>query len=307
MNGQQPLIFAVKGNALDDGPGIRSVVFFKGCPLSCTWCHNPESKRREVEISYDAQVCIGCDTCLAICPEQALNRANANFIDRSTCNLCFQCAEACPAGALSRVGELMTADEVLAALLKDKPFYDASGGGVTLSGGEATLFTEYLAQLLRKLKAAGVHTLLETCGLFNMKRFKEAIYPWLDLIYFDVKLMDAGAHIEFCGTSNQVILQNFAALAERAQQGGVPILPRIPLIPGVTATEQNLRATADFLIKCHAPQVALLPYHPTWQEKERKLGITETNGKSTALGAWLDDETLADSKSIFVEVGIEIV
>ena len=144
-----PLILDIKGNSLDDGPGIRSVVFYKGCPLSCVWCHNPESKKSSVEISFDAETCINCGNCREVCPEYALDQGNPYYIDRNRCTLCFACVEACPSGALKRVGETMSIDRVLTKVLPDRPFFDASGGGVTLSGGEPTMYMEFTGQLLR--------------------------------------------------------------------------------------------------------------------------------------------------------------
>ena len=135
-----PLIMEIKGNSLDDGPGIRSVVFYKGCPLSCVWCHNPESKKASMEISFDANICIDCGSCRDVCPQKALARQNRFYIDRSKCTLCFLCVDACPSGALDKVGKTMYVDEIIKKILPDKPFFDTSGGGVTLSGGEPTLY-----------------------------------------------------------------------------------------------------------------------------------------------------------------------
>ena len=143
----RPLILDIKGNSLDDGPGIRSVIFFKGCPLACTWCHNPESKRFEAEISFDAKACIGCDACLSACPQDALSRDNPFFIDRRRCDLCFRCIDACHSGALSRVGQEMGIAEIVARVLDYKPFYDTSGGGVTLSGGEPTVYMDFASPI----------------------------------------------------------------------------------------------------------------------------------------------------------------
>ena len=158
QNAERPLILEISGNALDDGPGIRSVIFFKGCPLSCVWCHNPEGKRAVREIAFDAKACVGCDTCMKLCPEKALSRGNRHFIDRTRCSLCFLCADACPSEALSRVGLEMEVGEIVYTVMKDKPFYDVSGGGVTLSGGEPALFMDFTAALLSRLKAQGGYT-----------------------------------------------------------------------------------------------------------------------------------------------------
>ena len=147
-----PLIVEVKGNALDDGPGIRSVVFFKGCPLSCVWCHNPESQSVANELSFDKAVCGEIGDCFSACPESALSLTNPHFVDREKCTLCFKCTEACPSGSLRPAAGYKSVEEVVDLVLKDRAFYQASGGGVTLSGGEPTLFLEYISALLKRLK-----------------------------------------------------------------------------------------------------------------------------------------------------------
>ncbi len=299
-----PLILEIKGNALDDGPGIRSVIFFKGCPLSCTWCHNPEGKRVEAEIGFDAAVCVGCDTCMGVCPENALSRDNPFFIDRSACTLCFACTDACPSGALSRIGEAMGVDEIVDCVLRDKPFYDTSGGGVTLSGGEPAMFMDFTEALLHALKGRGIHTLLETCGLFDLDRFNHLLYPGLDIIYFDIKLLDPRTHARYCGVSNKTILTNFKALHARAREGGIPVIPRTPLIPGITDTPENIRAIVNFLKECGVNEARLLPYHPLWQEKNRKIGVSPDTGGAPAMDKWLDNTVLEKCRGVFEAAGI---
>lgn len=303
---RQPLILEIKGNALDDGPGIRSVVFFKGCPLSCTWCHNPESKYMGVEIGFDAKICAGCGTCLDACPEKALSRDNPFFIERSVCTLCFQCVNACPSGALSRIGEAMTTDEIVAAIIRDKPFFDTSGGGVTLSGGEPTLFMDFTGALARAFKANGIHILLETCGLFEPRRFFDAVYPWMDKIYYDIKLIDPDAHVRHCGASNERILHNFKILHERAQAGGVPVLPRTPLIPGITDTKDNIEGIAYFLASLGVTHARLLPCHPLWLEKNNKIGVSTNPQLDETMAQWMDQQKIDQCRSIFEASGISI-
>lgn len=185
---ENPLILAIKGNSLDDGPGIRSVVFFKGCPLSCVWCQNPEAKSTKLEISYETEECIRCDHCISICPKQALSRCNDYFIDRKRCDLCMKCVQECPAEALKQIGNKMDVNDIVREVRKDLPFFEISGGGVTLSGGEPTLFLSFLSCLLRELKRNGIHTLIETCGYFNLEKFMKYVYPYIDYIYYDIKL-----------------------------------------------------------------------------------------------------------------------
>jgi pyruvate formate lyase activating enzyme len=301
----EPLIFEIKGNSLDDGPGIRTVVFFKGCPLSCAWCHNPESKRREREISFDKKKCVeGCDTCVSLCPEKALDRSNPHFVDRERCTLCMACVDSCPPGAMMAVGTSYPIDEVLSLIEKDIPFFKNSGGGVTLSGGEATFFMDYTARLSAGLKEMGVRVLLETCGLFNYDAFMERIYPALDAIYFDIKIIDPGEHLRLCGQPNDIILENFRRLHRRHLEGGIEVLPRVPLIPGFTATDENLAAIARFLGGAGARKIGLLQNNPLWFEKNEMLGRGAGDGNGE-MRAWIDRERMGRIRSIFS--GFEIV
>jgi pyruvate formate lyase activating enzyme len=262
-------VFAIKGNALDDGPGIRTLIFFKGCPLSCAWCHNPEGRRAAAELAFTPDECLGCGACVAVCPQRI---ARPGSLLAEGCQGCFTCVDQCPAGALQRVGDPLTVDQILEQVEKDRPFYDASGGGVTLSGGEPTAQLTLVSELARALRRRGIHVLLETCGHFPLERFDALLYPHLDAIYMDLKLADPEAHRQHCGVDNRLILRNFTTLARRARDGGAPLLPRIPLIPEVTATVDNLSALAVLLRKAGVPRVALVPYNPMWREKAALAG-----------------------------------
>lgn len=303
---KSPLVFEIKGNSLDDGPGIRTVIFFKGCPLSCVWCHNPESKRAGEEISFDPDQCIGCDTCLGICPNQALSRLNPSFIDRDKCSLCFVCAESCPSGALARVGRRLTHDELLEKVLRDKPFYHTSGGGVTLSGGEPTLHMDFLSALLKRCREEGLHTLLETCGLFDCARFEQIILPYTDMIYMDIKLYDPRRHSRYCGVSNEAILKNFARLQDLSLEGRFQLVPRVPLIPGITDGRSNLSAIAGFLKERGASGVRLLPYNPLWHKKCARMGVENPWRNVEAMNMWLPRERVQISEEIFREAGLSV-
>jgi len=302
---KEPLILDIKGNSLDDGPGIRSVVFFKGCPLSCVWCHNPESKKAVAEISFDASDCIACDTCIKSCPKNALSRDNPFFIDRDRCDLCFICADNCPGGAMSRVGKKMSLHEIVGNIKKDLPFFKTSGGGATFSGGEPTLFMDFLSALARTLKAEGIHTLLETCGLFTPDAFLDKVLPYLDVIYFDIKLIDPNLHKRHCGVSNETILENFIYLNRMAENGKFEILPRTPLIPGITATYENLTGIADFLNSQGVRHTRLMAYNPLWFDKNKKIGASCAIQKEEDKNAWIPQEKLTEYKSIFKEYGIQ--
>jgi len=299
-----PLILEIKGNSLDDGPGIRSVVFYKGCPLSCIWCHNPESKKAVAEISFDAKVCINCGTCRDVCPEEALSRDNRFYIDRIKCTLCFLCADACPSGALDRVGKAMSVDDILKKIMPDKPFYETSGGGVTLSGGEPTLYMEFTSQLLKALKQQNIHTLLETCGYFDLDKFMDMLYPYIDTIYFDIKIIDSITHKKYCGYSNERILENFKQIFSAAKHDGKVFLPRIPLIPDITDTEVNIREIAAFLKSLDIAEASLLAYNPLWHEKSDKVGVEDPYKNSKYMTTFPDRAIEERCKAIFANAGI---
>jgi len=299
-----PIILDIKGNSLDDGPGIRSVVFFKGCPLSCAWCHNPESKKPGPEISFERDECVGCDTCLSVCPERALSRNLPFVIDRTRCTLCGLCVENCPSGALAMVGKSMSVDDIAAVVVRDKPFYKNSGGGVTLSGGEPTLYMDFLSALLQRLKTEGVHTLIETCGLFDFTAFSEKIVPYTDAIYYDIKIHDPDVHQQFCGVKNDRILENFVKLSAIARQNSLELLPRTPLIPNMTATTENLTAIAGFLKNQGVHEARLLAYNPLWHDKNAKIGLPDSLRKDAAMRTWMTKEEVAACKAVFSAFGI---
>ena len=296
---EKALIFEVKGNSLDDGPGIRTVVFFKGCPLDCVWCHNPESKSGGIELSFDKDACIMCDTCREVCTEHALDKDNPYYIDRGKCILCMRCVEECPSGALSAVGRYWTIEELVAEVEKDIPFFRTSGGGVTLSGGEPTRYMNFIARFLREVASREIHTLIETCGLFDLQHFLDSVYPWLNTIYFDIKLFDEDEHRQYCGTSNRSILGNFAQLSARCREDGVELLPRVPLVPGITATEDNLRSIAGFLRRLGMRQVELLSYNPLWFDKCLKIGEKSSCEDTSAMRQWMPARLVEKCKAIF--------
>jgi pyruvate formate lyase activating enzyme len=301
---KKPLILEIKGNSLDDGPGIRTVIFFKGCPLNCVWCHNPESKKAVAEISFDERECVGCNTCIETCTEKALSKNNPFFIDRERCTLCFQCVETCPSGSLSRVGKTMSIDEIVKTVIKDKPFFNISGGGVTLSGGEPTLYMDFVSDLLKKFKAEGIHTLLETCGYFDFERFHSLILPYIDAIYYDIKFYDCDDHKKYCGVPNDLILENFLKLHAIHEVSRPEILPRIPLIPNMTDTEQNLRSIAGFLHTHGVKKAVVLAYNPLWHEKNSKIGISSAYSSEDSMKKWQDKLKIQQCKEIFLHAGI---
>lgn len=303
---EETLILEIKGNSLEDGPGIRTVVFLKGCPLACIWCHNPEGRKPGPEISFDKTKCISCSSCVDICPSGAIFDSHRFFIDRKKCTLCFLCVDACPSTALESVGQVMTVATIAEKVLRDKPFFDSSGGGITLSGGEPALHMEFTSALLKIFKQHNIHTLIETCGHFNYDKLTALILPFIDVIYYDLKLFDENEHRKYCGTSNTVILDNFIKLTNIADNAAWRILPRIPLVPGITDRENNLNALADFL-QYKAKQVSLLHYNPLWLEKNSKIGIDYELSCSKKMKQWINPERIKFYESIFEKKGIEVV
>ncbi len=267
---ESALISEIKGHSLDDGPGIRSVVFFKGCPLRCVWCHNPETLRALPQPQHDEHRCRQQGHCRDACPSRALSGPPWR-LELSACNGCGRCVEACEPLALRLIGQDQPVAELLQRLERYRPFFRNSGGGVTLSGGEATMYPVYCGELLRALGRLGIHRLLETCGLFDYQRVARTMLPALDCIYFDLKFIDDRLHRRHCGRSNRRILSNFHQLLDWAGKDR-ELLPRVPLIPGLTTAPDNLLAIAEFLRQQSVTRVSLLPYNPLWHNKAQQLG-----------------------------------
>ena len=297
---KQPYVVDFKYNSLDDGPGIRTVVFLKGCPLSCVWCHNPESISQKQHLSYDKSKCLNLEKCTQVCSENAIDISSDLSINRENCSLCMACVEACPSEALNVVGKMMSAKEIVEEVNKFASFYQNSGGGVTLSGGEPTMYMDFCSSLLSELKERKLHTLIQTCGQFQLSGFLQKAYPYLDLIYYDIKIMDSDDHKNYCGVSNQLILDNFSDLFSRSISGGVKVIPRIPLIPDITTSDQNLREIARFLQEKRVKEVALLSYNPIWSEKLAKIGKPQEYDETK----WLEKEEEDHFRSFFEQFTI---
>jgi pyruvate formate lyase activating enzyme len=264
-----PLVVDIKRHSLDDGPGIRTAVFFKGCPLHCLFCHSPETQDPGPEIAFSPGRCIGCGACAEACPRQAIDFDLAGRIDRDRCDRCGMCADACPGGGLRLLGIHYDVESLASVLLRDLAFYTHSGGGVTLSGGECTLHAHYLEWLLRLLKAQSVHVVLETSGYFDYDAVAERILRYVDLVFFDIKFIDAGLHERYTGKTNGDILDNLRRIMKTGQPR---VEVRVPLVPGVTATRTNLSAIVDFLWQIHVERVTLLPYNPMGFAMAESLG-----------------------------------
>ncbi len=266
------VVFDIQRYAIYDGPGIRTCVFLMGCPLRCAWCHNPESWTPSPVRAFSVDRCVGCHRCVEACGQGALRPAGASVAhDPQRCTLCFSCVQVCESGATERVGRELTVEEVLADVLEDRPFYETSGGGLTVSGGEPTLQHGFLLALLGAARAESIHTAVETCGYFAPSRLEE-LADRVDLFLFDLKLMDDERHTALTGVSNQRIRSNFEALVRRMGPGG--ILARIPLVPGVNDDPNHVAAFMDFLQNSeYHGRVELMPYNNTAGLKWRKVGL----------------------------------
>jgi len=252
--------------AVHDGPGIRTVVFLKGCPLRCAWCQNPEAISPHPEIAFARTHCLECGVCRTVCRANAIDLAGDHRVIRSKCDACSDCVEECVAEALTLVGRAYTVPELLAEVLRDRDFYAASGGGVTLSGGEPFRQRHFTAAFLRAAKAADLHTAVETCGYFAWEPV-EPLLDDIDLLYFDLKVMDPQLHRAATGVGNAVILANARRLLER----GSEVVFRCPLIPGITATDTNVADVIDFLSQHHQRIAHLLPYHRLGEGKLERI------------------------------------
>ena len=296
---QQGRVFDIQHYAVHDGPGIRTLVFLKGCPLRCPWCCNPESQSFAPELRHTAPTCRACYACEKACPKGAV-RAEDGMprFHREGCAACgAPCVDACPQGALAMVGEWMTTDRVMVAVAADKAFYDNSAGGVTFSGGEPFAQPAFLEELLDRSKLLGIHTAVETCGHVDPRVLARCV-PLVDLFLYDLKVMDCGRHQSLTGVPNSVILENLRALAAK-----VPgkIVVRVPVVPGCTDNVANLEAIAAFLRSLGITKVELMPYHPLGVAKYAFFGRDYPLGGSQSLTVCAIEE----AARVFCRSGLE--
>ncbi|MBK7212231.1 MAG: glycyl-radical enzyme activating protein [Bacteroidales bacterium] len=271
------LIFDIKRYSINDGPGIRVTVFFKGCPLKCDWCHNPESQSGKKQKLYSFSKCIGCGACVGICPENALfMEDNGNIVtDNSLCTLCGKCAKVCPTKAIEMSGRKETVESIMKAIRKETVQMDTSGGGVTFSGGEPLQHPEMLKDLLKVCGEEGIHRAVDTSGFASTELMMEVACE-TDLFLYDLKLMNSEKHRQFTGVPNELILDNLQKLADE----GKNIIIRVPLIEGVNTDEENFVQLTAFIsgLPENARVVNLLPYHSIASVKYTKLGEVYDEG-----------------------------
>ncbi|MGJ8454657.1 glycyl-radical enzyme activating protein [Pseudothermotoga sp. U03pept] len=254
----QGLIFNIQRFAIHDGPGIRTTVFLKGCPLSCWWCHNPEGISPNAELMWTKYKCIHCQSCVASCPSHALSFENDLLtLKKDQCVLCGKCTQYCPTDALKVVGQCIEPEDLLRELKKDTMYFDQSDGGVTFSGGEPLLQTEFLLEVLPKIKSHGIHVTIDTSGYVNQEDL-EKIATFVDLFLYDLKVIDERKHIKYTGISNGVIKDNLKFLSKRKKE----FVIRIPVVPNVNDSQQDLEDLCNFLASLdNKPKIDLLPYH----------------------------------------------
>lgn len=294
------LITNVQKFSIHDGDGIRTSVFFKGCPLKCEWCHNPETQRFEKEMQCDKEKCVGCGTCAKVCPNGAISMENGKpEMKKDACTFCGKCVNFCPIGIREIIGREYSVKELIKELMKDQMFYEESGGGVTLSGGEVmAMDIDYILAIAKELKCQDVTLTIDTCGYVPYEKF-QAILPYVHTFLYDVKVMDPKLHKKYIGVDNQLILDNLIRLAA----DGARIYIRIPTIKEVNGNEKNMKETIAFLKEhdIHPAQINLLPYHDTGSGKYSKLDMEY---KGTDLHA-PEKEEMESFVRLFVESGFQ--
>ncbi|MCL2099238.1 MAG: glycyl-radical enzyme activating protein [Oscillospiraceae bacterium] len=280
------LVFDIDRFSSHDGPGIRAAVFLKGCPISCVWCHSPESQKKSPELVYQNIRCAHCLKCVGVCANKAVSEAGSGIkINRELCKSCFLCAESCAVNALRVCGGWLGADEIFeTVVMQDKPFYENSGGGVTVTGGEPLMQAEFTRSLLEMCKKAGIHTAIETCGFGSRKALLQ-IAEYCDLIYYDIKLTDEELHKKYTGAGNALILRNLSALCETAVNAG-KIIIRIPCIPGINDSPEQIAEISRLARDLGITHIEPMPYNAAadakyaWLCRSYKLAGTEQRDRA---------------------------
>lgn len=291
-------VFDIQRFSLHDGPGIRTIVFLKGCPLSCLWCSNPESQKLSPVLMYQSMNCIHCGKCISACKIGAISRKNEKFIDRKKCTACGECVNVCPTGALTIKGKKMTVEQVIKELKKDAIFYRRSGGGITLSGGEPLVQSDFAVELLKACKAQGWHTAIETTA-FASEEIVKKVFPHIDLALMDIKSTNYDLHKKFTGVSNESILKNAKLVSEITN-----MVVRVPLIPGFNSREEDVLELSKFVKTLNNVKgIHLLPYHTYGENKYELLGREYLMDKSASI----KQEEIEKLKSIVESQGLQCV
>ena len=296
MGNNHTKVFNIQRYCSHDGPGIRTTIFLKGCPLSCQWCSNPESQKAETQILFDSTKCIGCGICKNSCPH-AIDPGKQGIDHR--CTLCGLCAQRCPSKALEKMGEEMSIDKVLEEVARDESYYQSTGGGVTISGGEPLLHPDYVCELADEIKKLGYNLAIETTG-FSDWETAEHVFSKFDLILYDIKSVDDEIHQKYVGVTNEPILRN----ARLAAQKGYPIIFRIPLMGGINDSIENIQKLADLCESTGVKKVEFLPYHKFGENKYRLLGIPyECQAYTPSLEQRAELAKILEAKGIEVKIG----
>lgn len=270
------LVFNIQRYSIHDGPGLRTIIFLKGCPLKCKWCSNPESQSLSPVILFDHRKCIQCNACVQTCTREAITIVGDDRrVDPEKCNLCFNCLDICYSGALELVGKKMSVEEVLEEVRKDLPFYTQSNGGITLSGGEPAVQHDFSVAILDECKKEGIHTALETCGFAHWSVLRELVNR-VDLVLYDIKHVNPEIHKKLTGQTNTLILQNAKLIADL----GKKMIVRVPVIPTCNSTEESIREIMNFVLSLKSvKEIHLLPYHRYGKNKYDRLGWEYTLGE----------------------------
>ena len=293
------LVFNIQKFSIQDGPGIRTTVFMKGCPLKCLWCSNPEGISSEPEIMTHDAKCIGCGKCAEICPIDAISfTENGRTINWDRCNHCLECAKVCPAKSIEVKGEYKTVDEVFEVAAQDEPFYRNSGGGITVSGGEALLQWKFVSEFFKKCKQADFHTTLDTTAYCQWEHM-EKVLEYTDLVLFDLKNLDPEKHKEKCGVDNKLILENLEKTSKKTK-----LWLRIPLIPDYNDSESDMQHIGELARRINVDKVSLLPYHEYGRQKYPRLGKEYGFDEADILPA--EHEIVTRSRKILESYGLNV-
>jgi len=292
---KKAVVFNIQKFSVHDGPGIRTTVFLKGCPLKCMWCHNPESQNPKIQMLYDTDKCTLCMNCVNVCTRNAIKiQDNKSKTDMSLCNFCGECTVYCLNKAREIAGKEYSVDEVMKQVMKDKVFYMQSNGGVTVSGGEPLVHIDFVEELLMKLKAENIHTSVDTCGYINFESLERAA-KYTDLFLYDLKVMDEEMHIKYTGASNKIIIENLIKLSKIHKNISI----RLPLIEGINADISHIISVLELIEYLYIKKVYLLPYHNIAVHKYRKLGLEYDDEKMSKPS----DDKMNSFKAIFEEKG----